>query len=74
MCACDRDFVHVEGEETKGLMRELKKTWTRGGELVCVLVALWVEGLIFLCGRERESKGVSQPLSCHPASKWPHIL
>jgi hypothetical protein len=71
---CDQDFVHVEGEETKGLMRELKKTWTRGGELVCVLVALWVLGLIFLCGRERERKGVSQPLLRQPTSNWPCIL
>ena len=29
MCV-HQDFVHVVGEETKGLMRELKRMWTRG--------------------------------------------
>ena len=41
------DFVHVEGEETTGLMRELENMGERGW-------ILWVEGLIILCGRERD--------------------
>ena len=40
------DSVHVEGEETTGLMRELKNMDERGR-------ISWVEGLINLCGGER---------------------
>ena len=41
------DSVHVEGEETTGLMRELKNMEERGR-------ISWVEGLINLCGGERD--------------------
>ena len=41
------DSVHVEGEETAGLMRELENMDERGR-------ISWVEGLIILCGRERD--------------------
>ena len=42
------DSVDMEGEETTGLMRELKNKDERGR-------ISWVEGLIILCGRERDS-------------------
>ena len=39
------DSVYVEGEETTCLMRELEKHGREGK---------WVEGLIILCGGERD--------------------
>ena len=41
------DSVHVEGEETTCLMRELKNMDERGR-------ISWVDGLIILCGGERD--------------------
>ena len=41
------DSVYVEGEETPRLMREQEKMDERGR-------ISWVEGLIILCGRERD--------------------
>ena len=52
------------------------KTWTRGEGSRGLRDDNFVrgrEGLVILCEREGGG-GVSQPLSHHPASKWPRIL
>ena len=50
------DSVHVEGEETTGLMRELEKHGREGKDLVGSGIDKFVrgrEGLVILCERER---------------------